>query len=213
MTPLYQSKPTQKPKKKVTTDGFELLKPKALGKAVVEQVAQPVDWGEWLGFKNSSHETKKQHGSVDMKPGVAYNPKEAQKEEPKPEAQAEAPMNYHREILHAGETGQKKETQESYQKVQMIIQELQRLSQSIKQIEKTMVLQAVDPAAGKKAGKYYESFFEWVLVVVQDARRKVEDSGAWLATTTSKKKGMHKLMKSNMQVGMSGERTQANNAG
>src|SRR6185312_5754585 len=98
MTPLYQSPKTQQKKKKVTTDGLELLKPKALGQAVVEQVAQPIDWGEWLGFKKTETGHKK---SVDMKPGVAYNPKEEQKEEPKPEAQTEAPMNYHREILHA----------------------------------------------------------------------------------------------------------------
>lgn len=195
---------TQK-KKKVTTDGLEMLKPQALGQAVVEQVAQPIDWGEWLGFKPAA-ETKAGHGKgVDMKPGIAYDPKEAAKKE-KPVPQAEAPMDYHREILHAGES--KKESHESSQKIQMLIMELQRLAQSVQAMEKAVVMQAIDPSAGKKAGKYYESFFEWMLLVVQDARRKVEDSGVWLSMASSKKKpGIHKLMKSNMQVGLSGERS------
>lgn len=211
MTPLFQSKPAPKQKKKVTTDGLEMLKPKAIGQAVVEQIAQPIDFGEWLGFKKTESGGKKK--STEMKPGVSYNPKD--KQEPKPEASAEAPMNYHREILHAGENELKKETQESAQKIQMLISELQRLATSVKQIEKTLILQAVDPSAGKKTGKYYESFFEWMLMVVQDARRKVEDSGAWLSAMGGKKgkQNIHKTMKSNMQVGMSGERTQANNAG
>lgn len=213
MTPLYQSKSSSKQKpKKQTTDGFEFLKPSSIGKAVVESVAQPINFSEYLGFKKSSTEHGGGHGKkVDMKPGVPYFPKEAQHEEAAPAPRAvEAPMNYHREILHAGES--KKESQESAQKVQMIIQELQRLSKSVKEIEKTLILQALGPTNAVKAGKYYESFFEWMLIVVQDARRKVEDSGAWLQATGSKKKGIHKEMKTNMRVAMSGERTQANNA-
>ena len=214
MTSLFQSKPQPKKKPKVTTDGLELLKPKALGKAIVEQVAQPIDFGEYLGFKKASE--KGSHGkSVDMKPGVGYNPKQEQHEAQKAtETAVEAPMNYHREILHAGETELKRDNQESSQKIQMLVQELQRLAKSVEQIEKAVVLQAVGSDAGKKTGKYYESFFEWMLLVVQDARRKVEDSGAWLSTMKGKQKpGIHKVMKTNMQVGMSGERTQANNAG
>lgn len=212
MTPLFQSKPAPKQKKKVTTDGLELLKPKAIGQAVVEQVAQPFDFGEYLGFKKT--EKGNSHKSVDMKPGVSYNPKQESHEAQKQaEAAIEAPMNYHREILHAGENEIRKDNQESTQKIQMLVQELQRLAKSVQQIEKTVVLQAIGTDATQKTGKYYESFFEWMLMVVQDARRKVEDSGAWLAMAGGKKKGIHQTMKTNMQVGMSGERTQANNAG
>lgn len=201
-----------------TIDSLDYLKPKAVGKAVTEQVKPEGDWlKDWLGLGGEAKGHQGGH-SVDMQPGVSYSPShaaEAQKhQEQAAEAPIEAPMNYAREILHAGENANKRHEQESGQKVQMLIQELHRLAQSVQQIEKTMILQAIDPAAGKKTGKYYESFFEWMLMVVQDARRQVEDSGAWLSAMSGKKKGgIHKTMKSNMQVAMSGERTQANNAG
>lgn len=193
-----------------TTDSLSVLKPKEIGKAALSQVNPGENWmKDWLGF-SESHTSGQ---SIDMQPGVAYAPNHAQEAkatEEKPEARKEAALDYGREILHVGES--KKEEQESSQKIQMLIQELQRLAKSVEQIEKTLILQAIDPSAGKKTGKYYENFFEWMLLVVQDARRKVEDSGAWLATTKGKQTGgIHKLMKTNMQVGMSGERTQANN--
>ncbi len=215
MAPPLQSKPgSSHKKKKQFVNSFELFNPKSVGQAVVEQVKPDGSWAaDWLGFSN---ESKGQPHAKDMQPGVAYSPSqhaEAQDhQEQAQEAPIEAPMSYVREILHAGEN--KKEEQESGQKVQMLIQELQRLAQSVQAIEKTMILQAIDPSAGKKTGKYYESFFEWMLMVVQDARRKVEDSGAWLSAMNSKKKpGIHQQMKTNMKIGMSGERTNANNTG
>src|SRR3989344_5698474 len=36
-------------------------------------------------------------------------------------------------------------------------------------------------------GKYHVSFFEWVLLLVRQARMKVEDSSAWLGAFKSKK--------------------------
>jgi len=207
------SKPqASKKKKKQIVDSTELFQPKSILDAVTEQVKPEGDWAkDWLGF---SGEAKQGNNAVDMQPGVPYNPSEAQKQEQqKVHASTEAPMNYYREILHAGEN--KKDEQESSQKIGMLINELQRLAQSVAAIEKTVILQAIDPSAGQKTGKYYESFFEWMLMVIQDARRTVEDSGAWLSTMSGKKgkQGIHKTMKTNMQVGMSGERTQANNAG
>lgn len=217
MTSPFASKPqASQKKKKVTVDSLEVWKPKSVAKALAEQVKPQDNWTkDWLGLGES---TKPRPG-VDMQPGVAYSPaqiKEAQEQqeaqEKTPEASVEAPMSYAREILHAGES--KKEQEESGQKIQMLIQELSRLAKSVEQIEKTMILQAIDPSAGKKTGKYYESFFEWMLMVVQDARRKVEDSGAWLSAMSSKKKpGIHQQMKTNMKIAMSGERTNANNTG
>lgn len=212
MNTLFSSGSSTKKKKKVLTDGVEMLTPKAIGKAVAESTVEDIDWGEWLGFGKKS-ERKQQGHSVDMKPGVAYSPNEAAKHE----QQAERPLpmtEYGREIIHAGETGNKKEVQESAQKIQMLVMELQRLAQSVQEIQKAVILQAVDPAAGQKTGKYYESFFEWMLLVVQDARRKVEDSGAWMAMASGKKKpGIHKQMKTNMQIALSGERSTVTQTG
>ncbi len=216
MTSSLSSKPAPSTKKKKqSVDSFEIFKPSSLVQAISEQIKPNSDWAkDWLGFASSENHGK----AMEMQPGVAYSPSghaESQKHEQAQEAPIEAPievMKYKQEILHAGEG--KREEQESGQRVQMLIQELQRLAQSVQQIEKTMLLQAIDPSAGKKTGKYYESFFEWMLIVVQDARRKVEDSGAWLTAMQSKKKpGIHQQMKTNMKIAMSGERTNANNTG
>jgi hypothetical protein len=203
-----------------TVDSLDMFKPKALGEAAADQLKPQGDWAkDWLGL-GGGESTGSGH-SVDMQPGIAYTPgqaaeqKHAKEQAEKAESHAEAAMDYSREIIHAGEKGLKAEKQESSQKIQMLIEELGRLAKSVQQIEKAMILQAIDPSASKKTGKYYESFFEWMLIVVQDARRKVEDSGAWMAMSSKKGKGasIHKTMKTNMQVGMSGERTNANNTG
>ena len=226
--PLATTKSSQKKKQTVNSfgmfkidspeesiDSLDFFKPKSIAKAAAEQVKPQGDWAkDWLGL--SAEPTSA--GSIDMQPGVGYSPAqmaEAQKaQEQGQEAKqvAEAPMNYVREILHAGES--KKEEKESGEKISMLIQELQRLATSVQAIEKAMILQAIDPSTAQKTGKYYENFFEWMLLVVQDARRKVEDSGAWLNAMNGKKKpGIHKQMKTNMQIGMSGERNQSNSAG
>lgn len=210
LNPFTTSKSSsqKKKKEKITVDGFEYLKPKSVAKAVAESIKPQDTWMEdWLGISGPR--------TVEMKPGVAYNPQKAAELEKQPQPK-EAAIEYSRQILHTGEGQVQRENQESSQKIQMLIGELQRLAQSIAQIERTVIHQAIDPTAGKKTGKYYENFFEWMLMVVQDARRKVEDSGAWLSAMRGKpKRGaqMQKLMKTNMQVAMSGERTNANNTG
>jgi len=196
----------KKKKEKVSLDSFEIFKPKSIAQAVVEQVKPQDNWAkDWLGIQDKQSSQK----HVEMTPGVSYNPKKEQADIPK-----EAINEYNREIIHTGENQVRKEDSESSQKIQMLIQELQKLAKSVAQIEKSMILQAIDPSAGKKTGKYYENFFEWMLIVVQDARRRVEDSGAWLQQMKGKQKaGIHKMMKTNMKVAMSGERTNANNTG
>lgn len=206
---FFRNKP-----KENTIDSLDMFKPKNIGNAALEQVKPTGDWAkDWLGLGEKSGQ------EVNMQPGVAYSPsqiEEAKAAQEQAEKSAEAPkeaaIEYAREIVHVGES--RKENQESSQKIQMLIQELQRLAQSVQAIEKAMILQAIDPSAGTKTGKYYENFFEWMLTVVQDARRKVEDSGAWLSAMSSKKKpGIHQQMKTNMKIAMSGERTNANNTG
>lgn len=205
------SKPA--PKKKTKVESAEFLRPKAIGEVVTKELKQTGEsfFRELLGIKR---------GPKKMDPGVEYDVKQAQEMQQQQEeaakketAAARGAIDYAGEIIRAGQP--QKENRESEQRVAMLVQELQRLSASVKAVEKAVVLQAIGPSGKVKSGKYYENFFEWMLLVVQDARRKVEDSGAWLQATgsKSKKRGIFKTMKTNMQVSLSGERAVSKSTG
>lgn len=221
------SKP--KPKKKAAqspeidkpfdaVNSIDLLKfsAKDVKNTAVEQGKQTVTkaWEQLLGIEHKSS------GPVEMSPNVEYSPaqiaqmQEAQQEQPKRTETTETHGQYVREIM--GTTHVQRENQESEQRIQSLIGELRKLASSVQAVEKAVVLQAIGPSGAKAMkGKYYESFFEWMLLVIQDARRKVEDSGAWLQTMTAKsKKGqaVGKIKKS-MNLLLSGERTAQNQSG
>lgn len=208
MQPLPTTKPKQ-PKKKVIVDSTEILKDTAseVGKTMAHEAQQAAAdfWRELLGVKRHAQE---------MKPGVSYDLKEKPKDEKKPETSgARGSIDYAGEILRTG-TGQK-EHAESEQRVGMLVKELQQLAKSVQMVEKAVVMQAVGPGGKIKSGKYYESFFEWMLLVVQDARRKVENSGAWLSAMSgkSKKKQYVGKVKTSMNLLLSGERSSSNQTG
>ncbi|HLD02068.1 MAG TPA: DUF5660 family protein, partial [Patescibacteria group bacterium] len=60
------------------------------------------------------------------------------------------------------------------------------------------------------------NFFEWMLSVIRIARMKVEDSGAWMAALSSKKKGKgywQMFKKHGTTFGMSHERNVSTQTG
>lgn len=236
MNPFFpSSKP--KPKKKVAADSPELDKPHQtinsldlfkvsgddlksgaldLGKRVVTSTWTET-WKQILG-----NEGGHSGGSVPMSEGVEYSPQQLKQIQEAQAAQQEQKHiqttsehnKYVQEIT--GNANIQRESRESEQKIESLIVELRRLASSVQAVEKAVVLQAIGPAgASQMKGKYYENFFEWMLLVVQDARRKVEDSGAWLQTMTAKsKKGVAiGKMKKNMSQFLSGERTAQNQSG
>src|SRR3989338_2649583 len=78
-------------------------------------------------------------------------------------------------------------------------------------IERT-VKDATADQAPVRPGKYHLSFFEFVLSVIRDATRKLEDSVSYGAVFTSKKqqsKYWSKYKKHGTTFGLSGERTTA----
>lgn len=121
-------------------------------------------------------------------------------------------MNYFREVAEAGQYTQQKETQQIRQEVQSIIYELKRLASSTKAIQKDVEI-AIGPSTPNKVGTYHKNFFEWMLIVIQDARKRVENAGAWLSAVKGKKKGIFSKMKKNMNELMSGERSSSNQTG
>lgn len=199
--------PSKKPQKHIAVDNpIESLKDVGTGvvEAVKESSAEAVKdmWAQILGVERSKTSAPK----GDLKAGQEVNLKDiAKKNEQTPKA--EAPMNYFREIAEAGRAGAQQESAELRQQVQSIMYELQRLATASKAIEK-QVASAIGTGY-VKPGKYHANFFDWMLTVVADARKRVENAGAWLITV-KKKKGFVQGMKKNMSQFLSGERSVSN---
>jgi hypothetical protein len=125
----------------------------------------------------------------------------------------EAAMNYSGEIARSGERATKSEVREMNQNIQEIKAELNKLlaSSKVLQMEFAEVSMEQTPVEG---GKYHMNFFDWMLIVIRQARQKVEDSGAWLNTVKGKGKGKAKTDFSiaNGKMHQSGERTTIQNA-
>jgi hypothetical protein len=67
-----------------------------------------------------------------------------------------------------------------------------------------------------KPGKYHLNFFEWMLVTIQNARMRIEDSAAWVGVVSGKKnkKDYWNLAKSHgTSFMLSGERVAATQVG
>ncbi len=199
--------PSKKPQKKIAVDNpFESLKDVGTGvvETVKESSAEAVKdmWAQIMGVDRFAKSTAK----GDLTAGKEVNLKDIAKKKEQPQ-RSEAPMNYLREIAEAGKTGLQQESAEIRQQVQSIMYELQRLSHASKAIE-NQVASAIGTGMVTPS-KYHVNFFEWMLVVVSDARKRVENAGAWL-TTVKKKKGIFQSMKKNMSQYMSGERSVSN---
>ena len=139
----------------------------------------------------------------------------------KPKAHAEkvthkeAAMNYSREIAHSSERASKGELSEMDRNIKQIKQELAQLVASSQELKLQFAEAGVDTGT-PTVGKYQVNFFEWMLVVIRQARQKVEDSGAWLNTVKGKggKKGYWGMFKQHgTTFGMSGERSVATQVG
>lgn len=124
--------------------------------------------------------------------------------------------NYHRDIVHASEKASHQENRELSQQVEQIMVEIQRLISSSAVLETQFAAVAVEQKP-KEVGKYHTHFFEWMLITIRNARAKVEDSGAWLATMSGKKgkKGNYwsEFKKHGTSFGMSNERSVATQTG
>ena len=95
-------------------------------------------------------------------------------------------IDYRHEILYGERRITSENQRELSSEIQEILKELKRIVASSKELEIafreiSITEQIVNP------GKYHKSFFKWLLVIVKEARVKVEDSGAWLSAFKSKK--------------------------
>lgn len=233
MNPFFPNSKPNKNKKPLKVDSPEIDRPTQSVNSLDLFKASPNDlkdtswnvtktavtsaWEQMLGVKSYSSE------ATPMQPGIEYSPQQIAQMQEAQAAQEEQTHSIQTTSEHSkyvqeisGEAQQVRESRESEQRIESLIVELRKLASSVQAVEKAVVLQAIGPAgASKMKGKYYENFFEWMLMVVQDARRKVEDSGAWLQTMTSKSKGKMAVgkMKHSMNQFLSGERTVQNQTG
>ena len=167
---------------------------KAVAKSVVNDVLKGgVNdfWKQVLTAGNSANSERNSHGEVkgDLQEGQELVFKDLQKkEENKPEIEAgEIAIEYKRQILHGESIATRRYTREIDEKVSQILIELRRLIQTTKVLQVEFREISTEQRISNP-GKYHVSFFEWMLSVVKQARMKVEDSGAWLASMHSKKK-------------------------
>ena len=219
MNTLQASQSKKKPQKPVYND-LEIDNPlkslKGVGKSIAKSAGTATQeaardmWNSILGTgKYDKAASNKPKMGGDLTPGQAVDLQKAQE---KTAPKNEAPMNYFREIAQSGENTHMQEAAQMRQEVQAIIYELKRLASSTKAVQKDVEI-AIGPSMPSKVGAYHKNFFEWMLIVIQDARKRVENAGAWLQTVKGKKKGVFGRLKKNMNELMSGERSSSNQTG
>lgn len=141
--------------------------------------------GAWKQFLGGGYEKdKKQKTAGDLQEGQDLDLTQTKKE--KKQENREAGIDYKREILHGSERIASQEYQMLAQQIESIVMELKRLAASSQalQIEFKDVVVTQNVV---KPGKYHQNFFAWVLIVIQNARMRVEDAGAWLTAMNGKK--------------------------
>ncbi|SRR5258706_8060120 len=197
-------KPKTKPKQPQEQNQIEMLRsmPQALGgelKKASTDSAQDM-WRQILSPQ-------------DLLPNQELNLKELEARKKAEKQPARGAIDYSGEILRVGEHKMAQENHEVKQQVEQIVIELKRLSSSASAIERQISVSTSN--IGSNPGRYHVNFFEWLLIVVKDARRQVEDAGAWLNATNSKSKKKQQVgkVKSSMNLFLSGERTVQNQTG
>ena len=124
-------------------------------------------------------------------------------------------IDYKQEVARSSEHASQRELGEMNQKVEQIMFELKKLIGSSRILQLEFAEITVEQAP-PQVGEYHMQFFEWMLLVIKNAREKVEDSGAWLATVKGKngKKGYWGMFKKHgTTFGLSNERAVATQVG
>jgi hypothetical protein len=129
--------------------------------------------------------------------------------------EVEPGIDYREEILHFERKEMQVEKGQLNQRVEQIMIELRQLSGSVKQLEVQvrdvdMNVMPITP------GKYHETFFEYLLAMLRNARTRIEDSSNWLGIVSKKasKRGYWgNAKKHGTSYTLSGERVVAQQVG
>ncbi|HUQ85384.1 MAG TPA: DUF5660 family protein [Candidatus Limnocylindrales bacterium] len=171
------------------------------------------DFMEMLGLGLESTDKK---GSKHSEPtDIVDFTKSKDSQKSKPESRIEAAIDYHRDIVRSSENISRTELQTMNSKVQQIKMELQALVASSKDLQMTFASVTVEQTT-TNIGTYHENFFDWMINMIRDARKKVEDSGSWMNAAKGKgnKKGYWGMFKKHgTSFGLSNERSVATQVG
>lgn len=99
--------------------------------------------------------------------------------------------------------------------INKILNELKLLATSMKSFEHEVSKVAIETAP-KNVGVYHKNFFEWMIAMIRDLRKKVSESATWLSVFKSKKKkrGYWQMFKKHgTSFGLSDERVIATSTG
>ncbi|HVZ67535.1 MAG TPA: DUF5660 family protein [Patescibacteria group bacterium] len=152
--------------------------------------------------------------AVSLKKQQAAKAAEEEAVEKKPQVTAEH-MEYFRTVNNADRVSESRVEMSIQRSVDEIRIEIQKLIKTSRLVERT-VKDATADKAPVKAGKYHISFFEFVLNVIRDATRKLEDTNTMGAVFTSKKqqsKYWNSYKSHGTSFGLSGERSSATQTG
>lgn len=165
-----------------------------------------------LGFSADNQLTEGQAVSITQKRSEKQDMPDSQQEKIQV---TEQHMEYFRTVNNADRIGETRTETQVKQAIEQIRMEIKKLMQTSKLVERT-VKDATADQAPVKPGKYHLNFFEFVLGVIKDATRKLEDTVSYGAVFSSKKqqsKYWTKYQKHGTTFGLSGERTTATQTG
>lgn len=121
-------------------------------------------------------------------------------------AHVRAGIDYFAEISRSSERSNNKENQELRYQINQIMEELMRIYKASNMVVQAEFAGTVMTAAPTTPGKYHVNYFSWILSVLQDTRRKVEDAGAWMAVAKKKNGFQAKAAKHGTKYTQSSER-------
>jgi hypothetical protein len=146
-------------------------------------------WSQLLGSKDKSQNqeaTQQAAMSGDLEEGQEIDFTRKQEELARKVANIEAGYDYKAEILHFEQKATQETDQHTSTKIQEIMVEIKQLSKSVKELEVEVKDVSMDTVP-EKAGKYHETFFEYLLIVLKNARLRVENSANWMHALAGKK--------------------------
>ncbi len=166
--------------------------------------------GEWLYLIGITSPVKASETAKQAK-------KAPHEEQPKEQKKNAAPgIDYHREVATSSDRALTRQHTEVEQRIGEVMNELKRIVESSNKIIQDEFGKVTVEQTPTEVGKYHVNFLDWMLITLQTARQKVEDSGAWLSTMKSKKdkKGYWGMFKKHgTSFGMSNERQVATQTG
>lgn len=153
------------------------------------------DFMDFLGLPTSSENSSSESAGNWGEVGLSETGAKKEKED-KPESKPEAAIDYNRDILRSSEQISRQEAQMLSKQIEEIIIELKSLIGSSQDLQVEFTQIAMEQTT-ESVGTYHQNFFEWMLIMIRQAKEKVEDSGAWLSVSKGKgnKKGYWNMFK------------------